>query len=310
MQETVGWPSDSDIPEPVARVLVDGQEVEVQSVEIASEIDSAMPDRVAAGGGGVVAATGTVTFLPHDDLLGSVGNPWGNAIHYVEANSVVVDAGYRDYISGETHSVRQVTGHVESLAGSALSHGIDLEVVDYTPLLDRNITIEPLLQEYPSLEDWGPRRGAGLSPMYITDRVLRHCGFYATPPMIPQALVSAPMMGSVAPERGVLYAATAQSDTAASAAFRPTAWGMGLGNGVVSYRPNYGSRGHGRRTSTLHISFLRERYRNSSPQESRIDLQWGSFDNAICVYLRADDTLMLQYRNRGVPTDVATLDAS
>src|SRR5699024_11591678 len=66
----------------------------------------------------------------------------------------------------------------------------------------------------------------------------------------------------------------------------------------------------GRRTSTLHISFLRERSRNSSPQESRIDLQWGSFDNAICVYLRADDTLMLQYRNRGVPTDVATLDAS
>ena len=310
MQDVTPWPASFDVSEPVARVLVDGQEVDVESVEVTSEMGSAMPERVAGGGGGIVAATGTTTILRADEVSEAGFNPWGDAQQFVNASEVVVEAGYRDPDSGGVGCARQITGQVESLDGAASSHSVAVDIVDYATLLDRDITIEPLLQEHPSIDDWGPRRMAGLSPIYVTDRILRFCGFYATPRILYQALLSAPMMGSVWPERGTLLAASAHSDSSMSAAFRPVPWGMALGNGVVSYSPQLGVRGHARLTSTLHVSFHRTGSTNPNPEGDIIDLRWGSVEDGIRINVMSTGSIVVSYRSGGTQTPVATLSAS
>src|SRR5690625_3873958 len=101
MQDVTPWPDRFDVSEPVARVVVDGREVDVESVTVASELDSAMPERVAAGGGGVIAATGTASIFRPDDVTEAGFNPWGDAASFVKATEVVVEAGYRDRATGQ-----------------------------------------------------------------------------------------------------------------------------------------------------------------------------------------------------------------
>lgn len=308
MQDVTPWPASFDVSEPVARVVVDGREVEVDSVTVTSELDTAMPGRVAAGGGGVVAATGTASILPRADIAEAGFNPWGDAQQFVNASEIVVEAGYRDPETGGVGCARQITAQVESLGGGALAHGVNMEYVDYTPLLDRDITIEPLLWRYPLVGSDGPPRKAGLNSIYVRDRVLRHCGFFATPPMISQALLSAPLMGSAVPERGTFV--SGQSDNTEFALFRPVSWGVGFANGTFRFAPNLGSRGHARLTSTLHLSFLREQSTHESPSTVTFELRWGSAGNAIRVQAFANGNLSVRYVQGGSATLVATLPAA
>lgn len=309
MQDVNPWPESFDVSEPVARVLVDGKEVAIESVSVSSELDSAMPERVAAGGGGVVAATGDATVLRADDVAEAGFNPWGDAQQFVNASEVVVEAGYRDPAAGDVGCARQITGQVESLAGGALSNTIGLEFVDYTPLLNRDITVEPLLEIYPPLEDLGPIRGAGLSPIYVTDRVLRHCGFHATPPMIPGALFSAPMMGSAVPERGTFLSGWATSDTTKAVEFVPAPWGMALVNGALNYTPNLTS-SNGRITSTMHVSFLRRQSTDQAPDFGRIELRWGPEYHAVRILTHGSGDISVQYQTGDTATTIVQLSAT
>lgn len=308
MQEVTPWPDSFDVAEPVARVLVDGQEVPVESVSVSSELGSAMPERVVAGGG-MAASTGDASVLRSQDVSEDGLNPWGDAGRFAAAREVVVEAGYRDPATGVIGCARQMTGQVDALDGGALSNAMGLQLVDHTPALDREITIEPLMRLYPPIENNGHRLGAGLSPFYVTNRVLRHCGFYSTPPLLNQAVVSAPLFGSGVAERGTLFAGVAASGAPYSAVFQAVPWGLGLSDGQLQYAPDFGSRGHGRLTSTLHVSFLRSAFSGSSPSTSSINLQWGSWNNAVMVYADSFGTVTVRYRTNGTTSTVASLPA-
>lgn len=308
MQNVTPWPSSFDVSQPVARVLVDGVEVDVESMSVSSELGSAMPERVVAGGG-LVASTGDARIVRSQDVSESGFNPWGDAGRFASAEEVVVEAGFRDPASGEVGCARQVTAQVDSLDGGALSNAVGLSFVDHAPALDRNITIEPLMHQYPPLEDNGRFMGAGLSPFYVTNRVLRHCGFYSTPPMISQALVSAPLFGSGVAERGTLVGAEGAAGPPRIAQYFATRWGLGLSGGRLSYTPDLGSRGHGRLTSTFHVSFHREQV-SDAPELSTIDVYWGSWQNAIRVWVQPSGAVLVRYVTNGSSVTAVTLGAS
>lgn len=307
MQDVTPWPESFDVSKPVARVIVDGTEMDVKSVSVTSELDSAMPERVAAGGGAVVAATGDATVLRPDDVTDAGFNPWGDARGLVDAAEVVVEAGFRDPATGGVGCARQITGQVSSLSGGALSQSVDLDFVDFATALDRDITIEPLMQLYPNRYDGEPLIGAGLSTLYVTNRIVRHCGFYSTPPLVSGAMVSAPLFGSGVAERGTLVAGRASSGSPNSAAFWGTRWGLGFADGVLEYLPNYGGRGHGRLTATLHASFLRATPPDSGGQTARITAQWGSASDAVHVYVHASGAVSVRYRDGGTVTVIAEM---
>lgn len=309
MQEVTPWPDSFDVAEPVARVLVDGTEVDVESVSVSSELGSAMPERVVAGGG-LTAATGDANIVRAQEVSSAGFNPWGDAERFAEADEVVVEAGFRDPVTGGVGCARQITGQVDALNGGALSGSVGLDFMDHAPALDRDITIEPLMQIYPPLEDNGRFMGAGLSPFYVTNRILRHCGFYSTPELVNRAVVSAPLFGSGVAEVGTLTGAEGPEGPPGSARFRTTPWGLGLAGGTVFYAPSFGSRGHGRLTSTLHVSFHREAFPEGAASNSSIDVQWGSTQDAVHVYLNASGTVNVRYRSGGVATTVTTLNAT
>lgn len=312
MQNVSPWPSSFDVSEPVARVVVDGQEVPVESVTISSELDTALPEVVAAGGGSVVAATGTASLLPRAEVSDSGLNPWGDAQALVGASEVVVEAGYRDPVTGEVGCARQITAQVDSLSGGALSQGVGMDFVDYATALDRDITIEPLLQQYPHSED-GSLLGAGLSALYVTNRIVRHCGFYSTPPMLSQAVVSVPLFGSGVPERGELVSGTGSAGSPRLPSFEGSgvSWGLALSDGVLSYTPSIGSRGHTRLTSTLHVSFLRNIASASSSESSGIDLRWDeNSNNSLHVQVNTSGSVYVRYRDQGASSTVLFMGAS
>src|SRR5690625_1856267 len=118
MQEVTPWPDSFDVAEPVARVLVDGQEVPVESVSVSSELGSAMPERVVAGGG-MAASTGDASVLRSQDVSEDGLNPWGDAGRFAAASEVVVEAGYRDPDTQEVGCARQMTAQVDALDGGA-----------------------------------------------------------------------------------------------------------------------------------------------------------------------------------------------
>lgn len=231
MQSVVGFPTDLTSAEPSMIVRVAGVAVTAESLSVKSTLESAMPSNVAAAGGAVVAATGDATILPgSESVLAPVG-PWGVGAP-TQGAGVTVEAGYNGKMA------RIFTGSVDGFSGAPSMPGIDTGLIDAVDKLDRPITMEPILNVAPSLTegDWTFRR-AGLQPTYVTDRLLRHCGFNATPMLSGKVVFAAPMMGSTWPEVGTLTAASAASLPDASAAFRRTPWGLGLGNAKLKYTP-------------------------------------------------------------------------
>lgn len=310
MQQVNSWPHEFSVSEPVARVLVDGKEMEVDSLTVSSSLDSAAPDMVAAGGGGVVAATADMTVLPADDVNDAGLNPWGEAQRIATASEVVVEAGYKTE-AGTPATARLLTGQVDALDGSATEPGIGLKLVDYTGVLDRDITIEPLLSDYPPLRDFGLRRNAGLLPTYVTDRILRHCGYYATPPQLDGSILSATMMGSVMPERGTMYATYESSSSTPDTLFRSTPWGVGVDAANILYFPDLSGRSHGRLTSSIMVTFNRRVSTHSNPGTSRVDLRWGENSaNAVSISINPNGSITALFRDSGSYNTVAWLSDS
>src|SRR5699024_512807 len=81
-------------------------------------------------------------------------------------------------------------------------------------------------------------RNPGLFGVSIVDRIFRHCGWYATPPMGPGALISAPMQGSAWPERGVLTRAERLSAAGAAPGWITSPWGMVATDLNLTYEPS------------------------------------------------------------------------
>ncbi|KAA0979875.1 hypothetical protein FQ154_01575 [Paeniglutamicibacter gangotriensis] len=284
MQSVPGFPTDLTSSEPTAEVRINGVPVDFEDVSVASDIQSAMPSHVAAAGGSVVASTGDVTILPNKDVITAPNHPW-NGSTPTQGSKVTVDAGYGDA------RARVFTGGIDNVSGAPSDPAVSAGLIDAVDKLDQRITIPPLLNAAPSLsDDWTFRR-AGLSSIYITDRVLRHCGFYATPRLSGNVVFAAPMMGSTWPERGVLVSAWAHSDPNASAAFRKTPWGMGLGNAVLAYKPEIGS-GNGQLDGPFQMVFSRSLHTTMTTSASW-SVMWGN--NGVRVAMTSDGRVVAQH---------------
>lgn len=299
MQSIPGFPSDLTSTDPTAEVRVNGVLVDFDSVSVGSDLESAMPSHVAAAGGAVVASTGDVTILPSKDVVTAPNHPW-NGSTPSQGSKVTVDAGYG------TAMARVFTGGIDNVSGAPSDPAVSAGLIDSVDKLDQRITIPPLLNAAPSLsDDWTFRR-AGLSSIYLTDRVLRHCGFYATPRLSGNVAFAAPMMGSAWPEVGTLLTARAQTNPDFSAAFRKTPWGMGLGNGILSYQPKP-STGDGRLSSPFQMVFSRHPH-TTMTTFAYWDVRWGN--NGVRVYVFDDGRVQARHLVGTASTSIVTMTAS
>lgn len=294
MQRVDGWPDDLSVATPTARVVVNGQAREVQSLSIQSDLDSAMPTQVAAGGG-VVATTGDATLASGDPVVSKPVNPWaGSMAPWV--SEVTVEAGYNGA------NAKLLTGTLDSMSGNATDRGVRVSMIDGVDRLNRPITMEPLSHWLPALTSGGANRRVGLWPQYITDRILRHCGFYSTPPLVGQTIFAAPLMGSVIPERGEITDAWLYTTS-----FQTTPWGLAFSRGDFDATPDL-TWNNGRITSPMQVTFNRQMYAFGATRNAAINIHWGS--TKLQASASADGTVHATQKVNGQYHRVAALGPS
>lgn len=297
MQDIAGFPEDLTVTEPAARVLLDGKPVSFETVTVRSELESAMPAQAAAGGGAVVAATGEVDMLLERESGTGQPHPWGDGLPDQDS-TVTIEAGYGSAM------VKQFTGVLDGGSGSPLDPVLNYKIIDEVDKLDQPITIEPMLNVWPSLTegDYGWRR-IGLSPIYFTDRILRHCGYYATPPIAGTCVFSVPAMGSAWPERGTLLTAGSLASPGSSISRVGSAWGEVWADGAATYAPD-----------VIGVSSKLDRPFQMSFLLSKNDIAtstwtwacyWGT--SGIRVVVLAGRSIALQTVTNGVPKTIVQL---
>lgn len=291
MQSVPGFPTDLTSAEPTATVRIGGIPVEFDSVSLESALESAMPSQVAVAGGAVVAATGSVSLLSGDAVTSSPGNPWGSGVP-PQGTSVSVSAGY------EGAEAQLFTGVSDGTSGAPSDPIVSAGLIDGVDRLDRPITIPPMLSTWPNLTDgsyvW---RRVGLSPLWVTNEVLRHCGFYATPFHSGSVIFSAQMMGSAWPAVGSVTTAAAASNPDAAAAWRMTPWGIALANGVAQYVPDLGS-ASGKVEGTFQTVFNLN-YRPAATASLTWTLMWGEDRDHLRVVVNSAGDIVAQVRGTG-----------
>lgn len=263
MQHVEGWPDDLAVATPTARVVINGTEQEIESLSLTSELGSAMPAQVAVSGGGVVATTGDATLTPGGPVERKPSNPWAGAVPDWGVN-VTVEAGY----NGE--NAKLLTGTLDSISGAATDRKVDVSMIDGVDRLNRPITMEPLTDYYPASTEGGANIRRILWPQYITDRILRHCGFYSTPPLVGQTIFAAPLMGSIIPERGRITDAWLYTTS-----FQTTPWGLAFSRGDFDATPDL-TWNNGRITSPMQVTFNRHMYAFGATRNAAINIFWGS----------------------------------
>jgi len=137
------------------------------------------------------------------------------------------------------------TGSVRGVTGSVSERGISVEVVDKSRKLARRFSHFPLNFRMPSPTDGMQYMRLGLHPAFYANLAARRAGFYSTPPMVGgTTMVSAPMVGSMWPERGTINLSrtlNAKGKTEGvpsdSPEYRRTWWGLSVHNVFAVYRP-------------------------------------------------------------------------
>lgn len=269
MQHVDGYPEDLTVATPRAVVRVDGKKVDVSSLSLDSEIGSAMPDQAAAAGGGIVASTGDMSIVSDEDSTTiNDGGPWGAA--FPPHDFTTIDLGYGDAM------VRQFTGRVDGFNGSPLSISKQVKLIDEVDALDQRVSIEPLMSAMPTRQNGqSGYRLISLRPIYITDSVLRECGFYATPQAQGECVFSAPMMGSAWPEIGEVDVSRSITDpTERGPHHVDTHWGVGVRNGYIEWLPEV-SGWSGRLNRTFQMIHTLG-YRSNATASQRWTCWWGT----------------------------------
>lgn len=302
MQTVEGYPTDLEVLEPTALVIVDGNPQEVSSLSISRELSSSMPAQTNAMSG-LTAATGSVTWNVGEDVQKRSAHPWdGNSFPPKPADEAVVFAGYGDAL------VRQLTGSVDETQGSIASGELSSGLVDPIDKLNRPVSFPALLATMPPYDYARDVRRVGLHPTFITDRVLRECGFYATPPQVYGCVLSATLMGSAWPEVGANRESRRQNSPLDWAAFTATDWGMGMSSGDTRYVPDLSRAGNdGRITRTVQIT-LRVDPRAGTSGESFLRAYWG--DSHIALSVGNNRTVRANLTHNGTTTTVCSLAAS
>src|SRR5699024_147849 len=83
-----------------------------------------------------------------------------------------------------------------------------------------------LAEAQPSESEATIARYVGLQSIHVTDRILRHCGWYSTPPNPGYGMLSVPAQGSMWPETGTVV--TAGRAGGGYPGWLPAPWGVGV----------------------------------------------------------------------------------
>ena len=164
---------------------------------------------------------------------------------------------------GETWTTVLV-GQVDDSGGTVLDAGIHVGIVDLTDRLRATISHPPLNFRQPSPVDGSPYMQIGLHPVYYANLAARTAGFHATPPMVGgTTMVSAPMVGSMWPERGTLTMSRLLDargrtswEPSDSPEYRRTWWGLSVHNVFSVYRPQKVQSWAGRMTTAHGVRAL------------------------------------------------------
>lgn len=213
-----------DVYEPSLTATIGGQAVEVAAVSM----DRALPDPLA--GGQLRSASGTIATVEGPDATTTVATPWDPATQWPPApqTGASVSMGTGD---GEVALLGD--GVVVSSAGGTGAREVEVEVADRYESLNRTISWGPFADATPSESEGVNSRYVGLHSIHVTDRVLRHCGWYATPPSPGYAVLSVPAQGSMWPETGRVD--EAQGLSGAYPGFLNTPWGVGVSDADAMY---------------------------------------------------------------------------
>lgn len=184
-----------DVYEPSATATINGQSVDVASVKV----DRALPDPLARAE--LRSAEAQIVAVDGPDVISKVATPWDPASQWPPAKespaSVEFDTG-----AGPVKAL--TNGRVVYSGGGTDDRPVYVEVLDQYQSLDKTISWDNLAALMPLAAEAQGDRYVGLQSVALTDRILRHCGWYATPPQISatHTLLSVPAMGTMWPEKG------------------------------------------------------------------------------------------------------------
>ncbi|WP_193104708.1 hypothetical protein [Brachybacterium sp. FME24] len=125
-------------------------------------------------------------------------------------------------------------GVVLSASGGTSGREVDVEVADAYESLNKTISWDSLADSMPLVAEGVGDAYLGQQSVYWTDRILRHCGWYATPPRVGYTGLSVPAMGSMNPEAGTVDT-SARTSTGGYPGWDATSWGVGVSDVTSTY---------------------------------------------------------------------------
>lgn len=211
---------------PGVSAVVNGKTLEVS----AAKVDRSLPDPLM--GDKLSAAEARFTAVEGDDVTATVATPWDPSTSWPPAPessaSVSMDTG-----AGPVSLM--ANGRVVSAGGGTSGRGVEVEVADQYQSLDKTITWDNLAALMPLAAEAEGDRYVGLQSVALTDRILRHCGWYATPPQIgAYTLLSVPAMGTMWPEKGRVDSSWRENG-GGYPYWDTTPWGIGVQSVEASY---------------------------------------------------------------------------
>lgn len=299
MLDIPGFPDPAGlVTVPSATVTWKGHTINASKVSLSRSLGTGLPSQV-AGVDDLVAATGTVEAEFSDELVAEgLHLPW-----VVErpqpGDPVTITVGL------EGVEVPVLTGRVDDAGATVSDRSVRFSVVDRVDRLRRTVSIPPLDFYHPPAVEGGPIMQIGLHPTFLTDRVARRCGFYATPPMHEHAVVSAPMAGSAWPERGrLVQAAVAQAGMGVYPSYASAPWGLVVRNISTTYTPYFAAGQGGSLTRNLHVNFLVTELANND-QIARVQCLWRNEPG-----LNSADRIVVRIAKWGLSVDVIDTDGT
>ena len=279
------WIASTEVVEVSGRLALGGMEVPADEVSLSRSVPSNLPSQVAVGG--YTASTGSAKVLPSVEVAENTPTPWGsNTPHPGDPASVSVISG--------GHEVPVFTGAVDSASGMASETSIDLKLVDASDRLNRAVSLPPLsrIMPPPTTDGSATPMHVGLVGSYLVDRVLRQCGFYATPPMGERCVLSVPLTGSTLPERGRITKSRRDS-TWVEQPYFSNAWHSPLGSQLYAeYEPELeGRHDSGDLSRPMEIVFSAG---NTQKDSCRVETVWGN-GAAIAVGLTSAKSITVQF---------------
>lgn len=234
MRNVPGWPTNNTALNPSARVTVSGVTREVESLSFQADLSGALPAPV-VGGSGITAATGSIDWAEGAMASGTPHVPWRRSGGWPPAanSRVEVSLGFGDAMA------QLISGKITNTSGNLSQMGESSDFEDDVANLSQIVTIEPLLDAMPSEKEGVYPRYISLNTSYIVDRVLRACGFHATPRRSSGSIMSAPLQGSMWPERGKLVSSVNIDTDLAYPRWLKTPWGVGVTGVNALYSPQF-----------------------------------------------------------------------